>query len=132
MSLIYGNEHDVQASVRRRRRRIAGTRRIRTNRRVRSLMIIISVSMIAAIGGYTGIQNGFSDTGISNKAYAAEIDIYERVVVKSGDTIWDIAGNYTEPSKDVRKQVRAICEINNVEPGKIYPGQVLLVPLKFQ
>jgi LysM repeat protein len=48
--------------------------------------------------------------------------------VLSGDTLWDIANEHTAPGDDVRKTVRAIKQINELDGGMIHPGQHLFVP----
>ncbi len=53
---------------------------------------------------------------------------YREVKVQTGDTLWNIANVYGDGSRDVREIIYEICEINNVNAGSIYPGQVLKVP----
>lgn len=54
---------------------------------------------------------------------------YEEVVVKKGDTIWNISIKYTPKDKDVRKTVYEIRKINNLNDCIIFPGQTLKVPI---
>ena len=130
MSIIQGNNYDAHTRVRRRRRQIAGTRRARMSRRARSVLIITCICIITMFGGYLGVRQDVSgDIGVSAGTFAAEETVYEAVTIYSGDTIWGIAGDYSEPSQDVRKQIRAICELNDISPGDIYPGQTILVPI---
>jgi len=124
MTIVYENKKDARARVRIRRRRIADARRNIPAVRTHRTLIIISICLIITFGGYFGVRGDWSAG-----AYAAEETVYKTVMVYQGDTIWGIASEYTESSKDVRAQVRAICEINDVSPGKIYPGQILLVPV---
>ena len=121
--MIIQERNDVQARVRRRRRRNRQNKPVYNSRRV---LIVTSICLLMIFGGYFGVRGEFAN---NNGAYAAEETIYKTVTVYSGDTIWGIASQYTEPSKDVRKLVREICEINDVMPGKIYAGQILLVPV---
>jgi len=86
----------------------------------------MSISLALLFGGYFGVHG---DINIGNGAYAAEETIYKTVTIYSGDTLWGIASDYTEPSKDIRKLVKEICEINDVSPGDIIPGQTILVPI---
>ena len=53
---------------------------------------------------------------------------YREVKVQAGDTLWNIARIYGDNNRDVREIIYDICEINNVNAGSIYPGQVLKVP----
>ncbi len=48
--------------------------------------------------------------------------------VVSGDTLWDLAAERTEPGGDVRSVVRTIQGLNDLDGGYITPGQVILVP----
>jgi len=120
---IIQEKNDVRMRVRKRRRRNKQLNLVKNPRRV---MIVISICLLMVFGGYFGVRGEFT---LNNGAYAAEETVYKTVTVYKGDTIWGIASQYSEPSKDVRKLVREICEINNVEPGKIYAGQILLVPV---
>lgn len=54
---------------------------------------------------------------------------YQEVVVSAGDTLWSIAGEYTDMSQDVRKTIREIKRINEGAENTLYPGDVLLVPI---
>ena len=124
------SRNDVKTRVRQRRRRIAGARREITGGRTKRIIIITLICAAVMFGGYFGVRgDGFRDMALGSGAYAVEGTILKPVTVYGGDTLWGIAGEYTEPSKDVRKLVREICELNDVSPGKIYPGQVLLVPV---
>lgn len=48
--------------------------------------------------------------------------------VVSGDTLWDLAVERTEPGGDVRSVVRTIQQLNDLDGGYITPGQVIVVP----
>ena len=50
-------------------------------------------------------------------------------MVHSGDTLWGIASEYSDPAKDIRKNIKDICEINDINSGNIYPGQIIKVPV---
>lgn len=49
--------------------------------------------------------------------------------VVAGDTLWDIAVDYTNPGDDVRRVVFEIQRLNDLEGSVILPGQVLRVPI---
>ena len=127
---IIDSRNDVQARLRARRRRIAIKRHANAGGRTQRALLVTGICLIVMFCGYFGVRGeGFSDLRHSSGAYAAEETIYKEVIVYSGDTLWGIASLYSDPSKDVRKLVRAICDLNEVSPGKIYPGQVILVPV---
>jgi len=71
----------------------------------------------------------------SSVAFAANVkgedtltDKYISVVVKKGDTLWDIARKYNQ-SGDVRKYIRKVERINNLTDSLIYEGDVLKLPV---
>ncbi len=49
-------------------------------------------------------------------------------VVAAGDTLWGIASAIAGPEEDIRRLVQDISALSSVDPGSIYPGQVLLIP----
>ena len=64
------------------------------------------------------------------KAKGTQESQYITIVVRSGDTLWDIASEYTESNKDVRETIYNIKKTNNMDSVMIVPGQKLIVPIK--
>lgn len=64
------------------------------------------------------------------KAKGTQESQYITVVVRSGDTLWDIASEYTESNKDVRETIYNIKKTNNMDSAMLFPGQELLIPVK--
>ena len=155
---MYASEFDVRERIRRRRRKLAavmkkdtvkndgikkgfsakmsgdGTRAVKRHwimaGRLRMVLVVTAVCFLMILSGYIGAYNSMhSGAGTSFTAQAAEETVYKSIVIQSGDTLWGIAGEYSEPSKDIRKQIREICELNGIEPGGIYPGQMIIVPV---
>lgn len=56
----------------------------------------------------------------------AKID-FDKVKVKQGDTLWEIALKHS-PKKDVREYIYDIKKLNNLDGDDIYTGQILLIP----
>ena len=54
------------------------------------------------------------------------------VTVAQGDTLWDIACRHAEAKEDVRLVMERITKANHLDAGRIYPGQVIKVPLRMQ
>ena len=54
-----------------------------------------------------------------------------KVVVNSGESLWEIAGNNNPNKSDIRKLVYEIMEINNLNDGTIHAGQELLIPVNW-
>jgi nucleoid-associated protein YgaU len=50
-------------------------------------------------------------------------------VVRSGDTLWDIAVGVAAPGADVRNVVEDIKRASGLQTSLILPGQVLIVPV---
>jgi Tfp pilus assembly protein FimV len=53
------------------------------------------------------------------------------VRVEYGDSLWTIAREHGDPSRDVRETVAAIRHANGVDPGRLRPGAMLLIPLEY-
>jgi len=68
----------------------------------------------------------------SNRAYSS---IYEEkyieVEVEQGDTLWCIAKKYMPKGYDVRKMVFELREFNNMQDVRIYPGDIIRIPDKY-
>lgn len=64
------------------------------------------------------------------KAKGTQESQYITIVVRSGDTLWDIASEYTDNNKDVRETIYNIKKTNNMDDVIIVPGQELLIPIK--
>lgn len=71
--------------------------------------------------------------GAYNVVFADEAVYREySVTVASGDTLWDIAGRHAEKNEDLREVMFRITQANNLESKRLYPGQVLKIPLRQQ
>ncbi|NLK86867.1 MAG: LysM peptidoglycan-binding domain-containing protein [Clostridiaceae bacterium] len=53
---------------------------------------------------------------------------YETITVKRGDTLWDLAEEYSD-STDIRAYIRKIKKINDMSDSSIYEGDLLKLPL---
>lgn len=54
-------------------------------------------------------------------------DSYLLIVVKKGDTLWNIAKKYGPAQRDIREVVDDIKKVNNTK-DKIFPGDILYIP----
>lgn len=50
------------------------------------------------------------------------------IVVCEGDTLWDIASEYSGGSGDLRQHIYEICRLNNISADQLYPGMTLYIP----
>ncbi len=62
------------------------------------------------------------------KVYSTNIITYDRVYVESGETLWQIASSYDNRLR-IDEFIYNIEKLNNIENGKIYPGDTLLIPI---
>lgn len=78
-----------------------------------ALMVCISLGFRALAANFTEEKN--------NSAYL-------EVIVKSGDTLWDLTEQHYQGQEDLRKIIYQIKEINNLEQTEIIPGQIIMIP----
>ena len=69
------------------------------------------------------VINGSAEVSGSSMA------VYETVVVKPGDTLWDIAGEYIGPGQDIRNFMHEIEQANGITDGVLIAGQELIIPV---
>ena len=50
------------------------------------------------------------------------------VEVAYGDSLWTLARRHGDPGQDVRDVVTAMMQVNRVTPGRLRPGQRLVIP----
>lgn len=55
---------------------------------------------------------------------------FKEIQIEYGDTIWDIAKNNISKGEDIRDYIYEIRKINNLDTANIYPGKIILVPIK--
>ncbi|WP_432664911.1 LysM peptidoglycan-binding domain-containing protein [Wukongibacter baidiensis] len=67
---------------------------------------------------------------IVNRAEGYEEPKYKEVVVKNGDTIWELAREHGPKKVDVRKTVHEMGRINNLHNYDVFPGQIVKIPVK--
>jgi len=51
-------------------------------------------------------------------------------LVKSGDTLWDIAGIFGNEITDIRQTVYEICKLNDITPETLTAGTTIRIPTK--
>ena len=84
--------------------------------RLRALVLPLALALVFLLLLAQQVQAG--STAVPTEPY--------RVV--SGDTLWDLADERTEPGEDVRSTVRVIQRLNDLDGGLIIPGQVIVLP----
>ena len=84
-----------------------------------SIRLLVIISLIAMI-----LLLLASSVGAGQ---ATDSTLEHRVV--SGETLWEIAGDYTPEGESVRRTVSEIRRLSAVDGSTIHPGQVLTVPI---
>lgn len=59
---------------------------------------------------------------------AADHPTAVEVVVKPGDTLWQIVSEHYDDSHDIRDIIARIKASNDLDGGTIHPGQILQLP----
>lgn len=85
-------------------------------RRVALGLVTVAVA-IAAFAGFAGSVG--ADGPVATEAY----------VVRSGDTLWEIAAPITQPGDDVRVTIAEIIALNELEGAGLLVGQELRLPV---
>ncbi len=62
------------------------------------------------------------------QVYSANIITFDNVYVQTGDTLWEIAAKYDNNLR-IDEFIHKIEKLNDIENGKIYPGDTLIIPI---
>ncbi len=79
------------------------------------LVLLVSIMLFLMLSSFT-------------KVYSANIITYKSVYVEHGDTLWKIAADYDNHLR-IDEFIHMIEKLNNIQNGKIYPGDTLLIPI---
>ena len=90
------------------------------NKRRFLIIVMILISIISSIFIFT-------TKSIESKEFPLE---YQDLAILKGDTLWDIAKEITDETEDIRKVIRHIKKINNMETSEIFTGQVIKIPIR--
>lgn len=67
---------------------------------------------------------------LNGNVYGYKEPTFKTVMVKGGDTLWNIAKcNYNDQG-DIRKNIYEIKKINHLDSSEIFEGTQLLIPVK--
>ncbi len=89
--------------------------RLKNKRRFATLIIVFVLMSV-----FTGFV-------VSAGASSPVVNDYEVFKVTKGDTLWEIATDYSQ-NYDIREYIYNIKKLNNLNGDTIYAGQVLLLP----
>jgi LysM repeat protein len=100
--------------------------RLRLTRRGRIVLIGLPLVLLAALlislGGLLNSPAKAADT-----ANGLSVTETVTVTVQPGESLWAIAVS-AAPNRDARDTIADIVQLNNLENGKVMPGQQLFVP----
>jgi hypothetical protein len=100
--------------------------RLRLTRRGRMVFFgVPAMLLVAALLSLAGFLN--SPAKAADSAAQLQPTSTTSVTVQTGQSLWGIAGA-TSPRRDPRDVVAEIVELNNLQDGRIVPGQQLFVP----
>jgi LysM repeat protein len=102
--------------------------RLRLTRRGRIVLIGLPLVLLAALLlSLTGLLN--SPAKAADTASGLSVTETVSVTVQPGESLWAIAGT-VDPTRDPRDVIADIVQLNDLENGKVMPGQQLFVPSK--
>ena len=91
--------------------------------KVITVCTIIALVLIAVFIFGSTTASADSNLRVNERKY------FTSYVVKSGDTLWAIAGDYITPEYTSRNEyIREILTSNRMDSTDIYPGQLIIVP----
>ncbi|MFC7848590.1 LysM peptidoglycan-binding domain-containing protein [Arthrobacter sp. NPDC057388] len=102
--------------------------RLRLTRRGRIVLIGLPLILLAAlILSLAGLLN--SPAKAADNAGGLAVTPTVTVTVQPGESLWAIAGK-VDPERDPRDVIADIVQLNDLQAGKVMPGQQLFVPNK--
>ncbi len=96
-----------------------GSKRVGNNKRISNLSIQLVLLLITLLFLYSLITN----------YHHQRSNHYRLIIIKQGDTLWNIANQYKDKKTDIRKFVLLIKKENDLIDSDIFPGQELRIPL---
>ena len=70
--------------------------------------------------------------GFTYMTVSASPEIYEKqvITVRTGDTLWDIAADWSGKDEDIREVILRIRKENNLKGSNLAIGQRLVIPVR--
>jgi hypothetical protein len=99
--------------------------------RVRRLLVLLALVAMMGLGvaALPLIRTGPGQpTTGSPPVETQPSPVLRGVVVRSGDTIWQLARRHRPPGRDLATYVSQVVALNEVEPTALVPGSVLWLP----
>lgn len=89
------------------------------------VMVLLTSIALALLLLLTGSVVARATDGSSVEGVTPQVEYR----VRAGDTLWEIAGDHTDPGDDVRNTISDIKTASGLESSVIVVGQVLVIPL---
>jgi len=101
---------------------------LRLTRRGRIVLVGLPLILLSAV---LITLAGFLNSPAKAAESASELSVTPTVsvTVQPGESLWGIAGTVA-PGRDTRDVVADIVQLNNLDGGKVMPGQQIFVPSK--
>ena len=100
-----------------------------TPARVAVLLTVTAVALVLLLAGtVVALAGGEAEATTGTAMMAGGTAETTTHLVRSGDTLWDIAIAHTDPGDDVRDTLLDIKRANDLDTSIITPGQVLVIP----
>ena len=94
-------------------------------RKVRKLIAALLMAMVVVMIMTVGIAHH----SVAANDTPARVKYYTHIVVKQGDTLWNIAERYySDEYKDYKSYMAEVRKINHLETNRIFTGHTLVVP----
>ena len=70
--------------------------------------------------------------GFTYMTVSASTEVYENrvITVRTGDTLWDIAADWSGKDEDIREVILRIRKENNLKGSNLAIGQQLVIPVR--
>lgn len=99
---------------------------------LRFLLIAVILGTVFSFGAivqaYAGDESVTVPTPITSVQSSVKVTQHEKVVIQSGDTLWEIAEAHKNKSENTRSYVEKMKALNHLASSSLQEGQVLLLP----
>lgn len=99
---------------------------------LRFLVIAVILGTVFSFGAivqaYAGDGAVTVTTPITSTQSSAKATQHEKIVIQSGDTLWEIADAHKKKSENTRSYVEKLKAVNHLSSSSLQEGQVLLLP----